>query len=206
MNNPIARLSSLLWTGLTVMGIRGSEEPSYRVLSEDGNIQIRLYQPMLIAETKIEADYSQAGKIGFNRLARYIFGGNVQNKEMAMTTPVFRESINGQIETMNETTQHAPNNNKWIMSFVMPPSFDVTTLPEPTDPLVIIESIPTKKVAILRYTGSLNQERMTEYSQILLAWLDERHIKRLSSPRSAAYDPPWTIPSLRRNEIHIDIE
>ena len=205
MNNPIARLTSLLWTGLTVMGIRGSEEPSYRVLSVDGNIQIRLYQPMLIAETVIEADYSQAGKIGFNRLARYIFGGNVQNKEMAMTTPVFRESI-GQIENMNEATQHAPNNNKWIMSFVMPPSFDVTTLPEPSDPLIIIESIPAKKVAILRYAGSLNQERMTEYNQILLAWLDERHIKRLSSPRSAAYDPPWTIPSLRRNEIHIDIE
>jgi hypothetical protein len=187
------------------MGIRSSEEPSYRVLSEDGDIQIRLYQPMLIAETAIEADYSQAGKIGFNRLARYIFGGNVQNKEMSMTTPVFRESI-GQLETKNEATQHAPNNNKWLMSFVMPPSFDLTTLPEPSDPLVIIESITAKKVATLRYAGSLNQERMTEYSQILSAWLDERHIKPLSSPRSAAYDPPWTIPSLRRNEIHIDIE
>ena len=92
------------------------------------------------------------------------------------------------------------------MSFVMPPSFDLTTVPEPTDPLVIIESIPAKKVATLRYAGSLNQERMTEYSQSLLAWLDEQHIKPLSSPRSAAYDPPWTISSLRRNEIHIDIE
>jgi hypothetical protein len=187
------------------MGIRSSEEPNYRLLSEVGDIQIRLYQPMLIAETVIEADYSQAGKIGFNRLARYIFGGNVQNKEMSMTTPVFRESI-GQIETMNAATQNAPNNNKWMMSFVMPPSFDVTTLPDPSDPLVIIKLIPAKKVAILRYAGNLNQERMTEYSQILLAWLDEQHIKPLSGPRSAAYDPPWTIPGLRRNEIHIDIE
>jgi hypothetical protein len=93
-----------------------------------------------------------------------------------------------------------------MMSFVMPPSFDVTTLPDPSDPLVIIKLIPAKKVAILRYAGNLNQERMTEYSQILLALLDERHIKRLSNPRSEAYDPPWTIPSLRRNEIHIDIE
>jgi hypothetical protein len=54
---------------------------------------------------------------------------------------------------MNEATQHAPNNNKCIMSFVMPPSFDVTTLPEPSDPLIIIESIPANKVAILRYAG-----------------------------------------------------
>ncbi|MFI3184442.1 MAG: heme-binding protein [Methylococcaceae bacterium] len=205
MINLIARLSSFLWTSLSVMGIRSSEVSSYRVLFEIGNIQIRLYQPMLIAETEIEADYSPAGKIGFNRLAGYIFGGNVQKKEMAMTTPVFREFI-GQIQTMNEATQPAPNTSKWLMSFVMPPSFDLTTVPEPTDPLVIIESIPAKKVATLRYAGSLNQERMTEYSQSLLAWLDEQHIKPLSSPRSAAYDPPWTISSLRRNEIHIDIE
>ena len=205
MINLIARLSSFQWTSLSVMGIRSSEVSSYRVLFEIGNIQIRLYQPMLIAETEIEADYSPAGKIGFNRLAGYIFGGNVQKKEMAMTTPVFREFI-GQIQTMNEATQPAPNTSKWLMSFVMPPSFDLTTVPEPTDPLVIIESIPAKKVATLRYAGSLNQERMTEYSLSLLAWLDEQHIKPLSSPRSAAYDPPWTISSLRRNEIHIDIE
>ncbi|MDD1621839.1 MAG: heme-binding protein [Methylococcaceae bacterium] len=205
MNKPISRLFGLLRAGFSVMGIRSSEEANYLVLAEDGAIQIRLYQPMLIAKTEIEADYSQAGNIGFNRLAAYIFGGNVQKQEIAMTTPVFRES-NGHIETVDEASENAQGVNNWIMSFVMPPSFDSTTLPQPSDPLVIIQSIPAKKVATLRYAGSLNQQRISEYSQILLAWLDEQHIKRLSKPRSAAYDPPWTIPSLRRNEIHIDIE
>lgn len=191
--------------GFNVMGVRSSEEANYRVLAENGAIQIRLYQPMLIAKTEIEADYSQAGRIGFNRLAGYIFGRNVQRQELAMTTPVFRES-NGHIETVDEASENTQGNNKWIMAFVMPPSLDSTTLPQPSDPLVIIQSIPAKKVATLRYTGSLNQQRISEYSQLLLAWLDEQHIECLSSPRSAAYDPPWAIPSLRRNEIHIDIE
>lgn len=205
MKKPISRLFSLLGAGLTVMGIRSSEEANYRVLSEDGAIQIRLYQPMLIAKTEIETDYSEAGKIGFNRLAGYIFGRNVQKQEMAMTTPVFRESID-YIETLDQASQNTPDHNKWIMSFVMPSSFDLTTLPKPSDPTVIIQSIPAKKVAVLRYTGSLNQTSISKHSQMLLAWLEGQHIKCLSSPRSAAYDPPWTIPSLRRNEIHIDIE
>lgn len=205
MDRPISRLFSLLGAGFRVMGIRSSEEANYQILVEDGAVQIRLYQPMLIAKTEIEADYSQAGKIGFNRLAGYIFGGNVQKQELAMITPVFREP-DGHLETLDEANQTPQSNNKWIMSFVMPPSFDFATLPEPSNSLVIIQSIPAKKVATLRYTGSLNQQRISEYSQILLAWLEEQHIECLSSPRSAAYDPPWTIPSLRRNEIHIDIE
>lgn len=205
MSNPISSLFNLLGASFSVMGIRNSKEAGYRVLSEDGNIQIRLYQPMLVAETEIAADYSQAGKIGFNRLAGYIFGGNEQKQEIAMTTPVFRAPVKP-IETLPTTIQSTSETNQWMMSFVMPPNYDLTTLPQPSDPLVILKSIPAKKVATLRYSGSLNQERITEYSQILLAWLDERDIKRSSNPRSAAYDPPWTIPSLRRNEIHIDIE
>lgn len=205
MSNPISRLFSLLGASFSVMGIRSSKEAGYRVLSDDGNMQIRLYQPMLVAETEIEADYSQAGKIGFNRLAGYIFGGNEQKQEIAMTTPVFRTAV-GPIETLSTAIQGTSETNQWLMSFVMPAKFALTTLPQPSDPLVMLKSIPAKKVATLRYSGSLNQARIAEYSQILIAWLDERDIKHLSSPRSAAYDPPWTIPSLRRNEIHIDIE
>jgi len=58
----------------------------------------------------------------------------------------------------------------------------------------------------LTYSGSLNQERIAEKSQILSAWLELKHYKLLSPARSGAYDPPWTIPFLHRNEVHIDIE
>lgn len=205
MSKLIAHFFSLLSAGLAGMGIRSSEEANFRLLSEEGQIQIRLYSPMLIAKTEIETDYNQAGKIGFNRLSGYLFGRNVQQLEMSMTTPVFREFI-WNTENLDEASPNFTKTIKWIMSFVMPSSFDLTTLPEPSDPFVIIEAIPAKKTATLRYSGSQNQERITEYSEILIAWLDEQNFKRLSNPRSASYDPPWTLTNLRRNEIHIDIE
>ena len=91
------------------------------------------------------------------------------------------------------------------MAFVMPAEYGLETLPEPIDPMVIIKPIASKKVAVLSYSGVLNVERIIEKSQALSAWLATNHYTPLSLARSAAYDPPWTIPALRRNEIHIDI-
>jgi len=93
--------------------------------------------------------------------------------------------------------------DKWMMTFVMPTNYTLATLPEPLDSKIVIKQLPAKKIAVLTYSGSLNQERIAEKSQILSAWLGQKHYKLLSPARSA---PPWTIPFLRRNEVHIDIE
>lgn len=187
------------------MGIRSSAEPEYQLLSESGEIQIRQYPPLLIAETVIDADYAQAGNIGFNRLVGYIFGGNQQKQQMAMTTPVFRESAGEQIAMTTPVSQQAVD-NKWTMAFVMPSGYSLDTLPTPIDSQVTIKALPAKKVAVLRYSGSLTLEKINENSRQLQAWIEQQHLTPLSAPRSAAYDPPWTLPALRRNEIHIDIE
>jgi effector-binding domain-containing protein len=79
-------------------------------------------------------------------------------------------------------------------------------LPIPLDNQVTIKQIPAKKVAVLRYSGSLNQEQIADKSQLLLEWLAQNHYKLLSASRSAAFDPPWTLPFLRRNEVHVDVE
>jgi hypothetical protein len=187
------------------MGIRSSAEPQYQLLSEYGNVQIRQYPPLLIAETVIDAEYAQAGNIGFNRLAGYIFGGNQQKQQMAMTAPVFRENTGEQIAMTAPVLQQAVD-NKWTMAFVMPAGYSLETLPTPVDPEVTIKALPTKKVAVLSYSGSLNLEKINEKSRLLMAWIEQQQLTPLSAPRSAAYDPPWTLPALRRNEIHIDIE
>lgn len=205
MKNPFAALLSVILTGCTVMGIRSSAEPQYQLLSERGDVQIRQYPPLLIAETVIDADYAQAGNIGFNRLAGYIFGGNQQKQQMAMTAPVFRENAGEQIAMTAPVLQQAVG-NKWTMAFVMPAGYSLETLPTPIDPQVTIKVLPAKKVAVLRYSGSLNLEKINEKSQLLLAWIEQQQLTPLTAPRSAAYDPPWTLPALRRNEIHIDIE
>ncbi|OQW79600.1 MAG: heme-binding protein [Proteobacteria bacterium ST_bin11] len=205
MKNLLALIGSLILSGCSVMGIRSSAEPTYELLSETGDIQIRRYPPLLIAETVIDADYAQAGNIGFNRLAGFIFGGNLQKQQLAMTTPVFRENAGEQIPMTAPVLQEATD-NKWTMAFVMPANYSLDTLPTPIDPQVAIKALPAKKVAVLRYSGSLNLEKINEKSRLLSAWIEQQHLTPLSAPRSAAYDPPWTLPALRRNEIHIDIE
>lgn len=186
------------------MGVRSSQEPNYQLLSDHGDIQIRAYPSLLVAETLIEADYAEAGNIGFKRLAGYIFGGNLQQQSMAMTVPVYREAVGAKIAMTAPVLQQMID-GKWTMAFVMPAGYELETLPTPLDPRVVLKSVPARKVAVLRYSGSLNLESIAQNSKRLSDWLARQGLKPLSSPRSAAYDPPWTIPALRRNEIHIDI-
>jgi effector-binding domain-containing protein len=188
-----------------MVGARTSEEAPFTVLLENGDIQIRQYQELLVAETVIDADYANSGSIGFNRLAGYIFGKNISQDKIAMTTSVFREQDSEKI-AMTAPVLQQQTGAKWIMSFVMPADYTLSTLPKPIDPLVSIKQIPGKKVAVLKYSGSINEQVIAEKTNVLTAWLVQNHYQILSKARSAAYDPPWTIPSLRRNEVHIDVE
>ncbi|WP_445368192.1 SOUL family heme-binding protein [Methylomonas sp. BW4-1] len=157
------------------------------------------------AETLVAADYQEAGSIGFNRLAAYIFGGNIRREKMAMTTPVLREADAEEI-AMTAPVLQQTDGRHWRMSFVMPAGNSLETLPIPLDADVTLKQLSAKKVAVLKYSGSLSEGVIARNSQKLLDRLNQRSLKPISCPRSAAYDPPWTIPILRRNEIHVDIE
>lgn len=198
-------LASLFLAGCSLVGIRNSAEAAYTVMLQDNEIEIRTYQAQLIAETLIEADYADSGSIGFNRLAGYIFGNNRKQEKMAMTTPVYREQQSEKI-AMTAPVIQQKTANQWRMAFVMPSEYTLSTLPEPLDPLVKIKTVPGKKVAVIRYSGSLSEEKINQKARQLSEWLNQHDYKMLSQPRSAAYDPPWTLPALRRNEVHIDIE
>jgi hypothetical protein len=205
MKNLIAFITSIFLAGCTIMGIRTTEEAPYTIETTVGDIQIRHYSPIVVAETEVEADYAASGSIGFKRLAGYIFGNNIQKEKMPMTTPVFRE-VSGEKLEMTAPVLQQQIGDKWIMSFVMPSGYNLTNLPAPVDDKVIIKEIAAKKVAVLRYSGSLTVQRIAEKSRILSDWLTEHHYRQLSNARSAAYDPPWTLPPLRRNEVHIEVE
>ena len=92
------------------------------------------------------------------------------------------------------------------MIFLLQQGYTLSKAPESLDSAILIQEIPDKKVATIRYTGSLSEQGIEEKSAELTDWLVQQHYKALSPPRSAAYDPPWTLPFLRRNEVHIDIE
>ena len=205
MKNLALFLNSLFLAGCSMVGIRNTEQAAYEVIFRQDEVEIRNYKELIIAETEIDADYNNSGSIGFNRLAGYIFGRNIQKQQIPMTSPVYREAVSEKI-AMTAPVIQQKTNQKWSMAFVMPAEYSLATLPEPLDPMVVIKQIPSKKVAVLVYSGSLNAERITNKSQQLLSWLKANQYTPLSIARSAAYDPPWTIPTLRRNEIHIDID
>ncbi|HEY5138420.1 MAG TPA: heme-binding protein [Methylococcales bacterium] len=205
MKKLITVLTTLFLAGCSVFGIRSADEPNYQVLNDYGRIQIRQHPAMVVAQTEVNADYKNSSSQGFQRLAGYIFGNNKKQQKIAMTAPVIQEQ---EAETMAMTAPviQQQSGAVWLMAFVLPSNYSVATAPVPLDPAVLIKEIPGKKVAVIRYSGSLSEQGIEEKSEKLKNWLTQQGYKAISPSRSAAYDPPWTLPFLRRNEIHIDIE
>ena len=198
-------LNSLILSACTLVGIRQSEQPDYQSLLKEGRYEIRLYPELMIAETTVAGDYKIASDQSFRRLAGFIFGNNTKRESVAMTTPVFQESVSESIAMTIPVFQEAEP-QAWRMSFIMPKNYRLETLPVPVDSNITIKKLAERKVAVISYSGSLSQDAINDHSSRLINWLNSRSVKITSPPRSAAYDPPWTIPNLRRNEIHIDIE
>ncbi len=205
MKKLITVLTTLFLAGCSVFGIRSADEPTYQVLNDYGHIQIRQYPAMVVAQTEVTADYKNSSSQGFQRLARYIFGGNKKQQKMAMTAPVIQEQ---EAETLAMTAPviQQKSGTVWLMAFVLPSDYSVATAPVPLDPAVTIKKISGKKVAVIRYSGSLSEQAIEDKSEELKSWLSQQGFRGLFPSRSAAYDPPWTLPFLRRNEVHIDIE
>ena len=205
MKKVITFLTTLFLTACSVFGIRSAEEPHYQVLNDYGHIQIRLYPSLVVAETGINDDYKNSSNQGFQRLAGYIFGNNKKQLKMAMVAPVVQEQ-KAESLAMTAPVIQQKSGSLWLMAFVLPKDYSVSTAPIPLDSTVIIKDIPEKKVAVIRYSAFLSEQAIENKSEELKNWLTQQRQKAISPARSAAYDPPWTLPFLRRNEVHIDIE
>lgn len=195
--------------GCTVFGIRTVEEASYEVLSQDGQIEIREYEKLVIVETNVEADYEEAGNIAFKRLFGYISGENVSQNKIAMTAPVIaREDKLTPGEKLDMTTPVLAERQVkgWRYAFVLPASFTIESAPVPSNPRVTLSVMPKKKVAVNRYSGSWSEEAMCQKTEELVDWIQANGLEPASKSRSARYDPPWTISFLRRNEVMIDLK
>ena len=205
MEKLITLLITLLLTGCGVFGIRTAKEPDYQLLTEDGPIQIRHYPSLVVAVTEVKGDYKSSGNQAFQRLAGYIFGNNRKQQKISMTTPVMQEQQQFETMAMTAPVLQQQAGEVWQMAFVLPSEYSLTMAPIPLNSAVKIQPIPNKKVAAICYSGSLTEQAIAAKSQQLKQWLIANGYKAVSPARSAAYDPPWTLPFLRRNEVHIHI-
>lgn len=206
MKTVMLMLASLMLAACSVLGKREAAEPPYKLLKRDGSFEVRRYGSMVIAETFLsDESYSVASGKGFNRLAGYIFGKNRSQTTISMTAPVLQERDSEKIP-MTAPVLQQQNKGGWSMAFVLPEGFTLQSAPEPMDPEVKLRELPPSTVAVLTFPGLHSAANLEKYGGQLQAWLEKRGYRALSEPRFAAYDPPWTLPFLRRNEVQIRIE
>ncbi len=199
---------SLALGACSAVGIRsGTEEPAYEVVARlDHEVEVRCYGPRLAAETTVAGE--ESGKVrgaAFGRLARFIFGDNRSQAEIAMTAPVQVESGRQRI-AMTAPVETAAGESSLTMRFFMPASFTRATLPDPKDSAIRIVEVPAETLAVLRFTGSIAAGAVSARESELLDVLTGSAWRPTGPPRALFYDPPWTIPFLRRNEVAVAVE
>lgn len=185
------------------------EEPEYRVLQETEAFELREYAPYIVAETVVRGDYRTSGNKAFRILAGYIFGDNRSSEKMAMTVPVTSDRAGGG-ETMNMTapvtSSRDEDGDAYRYQFVMERKYTLDTLPVPNDERVSLREVPARLVAVRRYSGRRTERNFERNRDALLEALAETDLRPVSTPQSAAYNGPFTLPFLRRNEVLVEVE
>jgi hypothetical protein len=211
-NNPLFRampvwLSAGLTLSLLLIGAAPAmaiEEPSYRVITQSEPFEIREYPPLIVAQVEVPGDLSEASSAGFRLIANYIFGNNISVRDGGLTTA---EPVPEKIAmTVPVIAEGKGDQKTWLIQFVMPKQYTLETLPKPNNPQVKLLAMGPQKIAVIRFTGFNSDEKVQEKTAELMAWIKSRNARPLGSPRLARYNPPWSIPWMRRNEILIPIQ
>jgi len=196
----------VLWAGVSAIYISTVEEPAYRIAEDRGGYEIREYPGYILAKTRVEASsYDEAASRSFGILAGYIFGENVREEGIAMTSPV--SVSEGEAIAMTKPVLTEEESGEYVVSFVMPSSYDLESLPNPVDKRVVFEEVNPKLVAVRSFGGwYATEERSKEAARKLLEFLERDGIGAKSSVRIARYNPPLSMPLVLRNEALVDIE
>jgi DNA gyrase inhibitor GyrI len=179
------------------------EETKYDVVETEGVFQIRDYAPMIVAEANVSGERKDAINKGFRLIADYIFGNNAPKKTVAMTAPVLQQPSETIAMTAPVTQEGA--GNSWTVRFVMPGTYTIDTLPKPNNDAVKLEQVPGKRFAVIRFSGLAGAESLKEQTDRLTAFVSSKKLNAMSQPTYAFYNPPWTVPFLRRNEVMVEV-
>jgi SOUL heme-binding protein len=185
-------ISSVAFAVAATFGVnRGIEQPRYDVIQRIGDaVEIRQYPKRIAAETTVEASKSDNRRgEAFRVIAGYIFGANKGRRKIDMTAPVEVKSSDGGL----------------VMRFFMPAKYSREQLPEPSDPRVKLIELPPTTVAVLRFSGSTGDAAVTIYTVMLMKALHSTKWKVAGRATALFYNPPWTLPFLRTNEVAVSV-
>lgn len=160
--------------------------PDFEAEGMRGDLELRRYPATAIARTTAEGDWDHALDNRFRRLADFIFGKNSANKRIEMRTPVlgFRDG------------------DGYTIQFFMP---SIDPAPSPRDARVCLDTLPGRRVAVLRWAGRYDGETVDAKKRDLLEALrgletfGEPHLRRLRPAEHAAH--PSSERSLDRDRM-----
>ena len=217
MRTNTTALLALLVGFLGMESAMATEEPQYDVLVSQAPFELRHYAPTLIAQTVVNGDMDTASSNGFRLIADFIFGNNLavgsqQAAKIAMTAPVTMEPQSSKIAmTAPVTTEPLSSNtsiagaSQWRVHFVMPSQYTLANIPKPNNSAVTLSELPRKYMVVQRYAGFNTLARVQEKTNETLAWAKQQSLQVIGQPQLSRYDPPWTLPMFRRNEIMVEV-
>lgn len=201
----------LIITGLVILGaalwgplMSNVEQAKYKVVQTHDAIEVRDYAPKIVARTNVSGERKEAINEGFRVIADYIFGNNISSQKVAMTAPVMQQQQSEKI-SMTAPVMQAGNDNQWQVAFVMPDEYTMKTLPKPNNDLVQLVELPTKRFAVIRFTGLAGEKSLQTHTNKLKSYIKSYNLSAISAPAYAFYNPPWTLPFMRHNEVMIEV-
>lgn len=211
------------------------EEPKFEVLRKEQDIEIRQYPAVIAAEVVVSGTKDKAANQAFRILAGYIFGKNVARDKIAMTVPVTETKSAEKIETavpagetksaekmetesparetksaekiaMTVPVTETTSDGAMTMRFFMPSQFTLESLPEAVDKRIKFAKLPPVRYAVIKFSGMAQEDNISKHESKLRKFLKDQGITAQEPPVRAFYNPPWTLPFLRRNEVWLQIE
>ena len=181
------------------------EKAKYEVVESERDFELRQYSPQIVAETIIEGEFDEVGNEGFRILVAYIKGNNRKSQSISMTAPVSQEALSEKIPMTAPVTQEKKG-GKWRITFLMPSTYTLETLPEPLDERVKLRETQAQLMAALRYSGIWSRQYYEEKEALLMEMIKERGFTQIGVTIWARYNPPFMPWFLRKNEVLIPVE
>ena len=186
----ILTLSALSLSACTMFGDISVKVAPFEVLMADGPFELRHYDRLILVSTKMPHGMNSASG-PFRRLFDYISGDNEKKAKIAMTAPVL-------MDQSGQTSQ--------AMSFVLPENLSLISAPSPKNPSVKLMELKNYTVAVVSFSGFLNQKTISIHKALLENWIVARGMEIKGMAKAAGYNPPFTLPFLRRNEVFIPVK